>query len=215
MSSHSSSASSAAAGGRGPDPRLPVRAARILRVRAVWTIPLVLASAVVAVMTALYIGSAVNPLAHLRGLPVAIVNQDRGAPIGSQHLQAGQQLQTGLLTSPAVSGRLHLEVLSLPQAEQAMDHDGLYAALVIPPGFSASLLTVAGLPAAAPAAVTAPRQRSWPTSGPAPSGRIWRPGSFSPPWRRRPIRSASSWQPWLRRATGPPRPRCCWPAPSR
>jgi hypothetical protein len=38
-----------------------------------------------------------------------------------------------------------------------MDRDGLYAALVIPPGFTASLLNVAGLPTAAPAAVTAPQ----------------------------------------------------------
>jgi len=132
MSSNSSPASSAAADRRGPDPRLPVRATKILRVRAVWTIPLILASVVVAVMTVLYIGSVVNPLAHLHGLPVAVVDQDRGATIGSQHLQAGQQLQAGLLASPAVSGRLHLEVLSLSQAEQAMDRDGLYAALVIP-----------------------------------------------------------------------------------
>ena len=159
MSSNSSPASSAAADRRGPDPRLPVRATKILRVRAVWTIPLILASVVVAVMTVLYIGSVVNPLAHLHGLPVAVVDQDRGATIGSQHLQAGQQLQAGLLASPAVSGRLHLEVLSLSQAEQAMDRDGLYAALVIPPGFTASLLTVAGLPTAAPAAVTAPHVR--------------------------------------------------------
>ena len=155
MSPDSSRASSAAADRRGPDPRLPVRATKILRARAVWTIPLVLASAVVAVMTVLYIGSVVNPLAHLRGLPVAVVNQDRGAAIGSQQLQAGQQVQAGLLASPAVSGRLHLEVMSLPEAEQAMDRDGLYAALVIPPGFTASLLNVAGLPTAT-AAVTAP-----------------------------------------------------------
>jgi YhgE/Pip-like protein len=140
-----------------PDPRLPVRARHLLRTRAVWAIPLIVAAVVVAVMTALYISSVVNPLAHLRGLPVAVVNQDRGAAAGPQHLQIGQQVQAGLLASPAVSGRLHLMVWTLPQAEAAMGRDGLYAALVIPPGFTASLLTVAGLPAAGPAAAgTAP-----------------------------------------------------------
>jgi YhgE/Pip-like protein len=110
-------------------------------------------------MTALYISSVVNPLAHLQGLPVAVVNQDQGATAGSQHLEAGQQVQAGLLASPAVSGRLHLEASTLPQAEQAMDRDGLYAVLVIPPGFTASLLNVAGLPAASPLAGTAPQVR--------------------------------------------------------
>ena len=60
---------------RGADPRLPVRAGRLLRVRAVWVIPLAVASVVVAIMTGLYIASVVNPLTHLRGLPVAVVNE--------------------------------------------------------------------------------------------------------------------------------------------
>jgi YhgE/Pip-like protein len=142
---------------RGPDPRLPVRAGRLLRVRAVWVIPLAVASVVVAIMTGLYIASVVNPLSHLRGLPVAVVNQDLGATVGGQHLRVGQQVQAGLLASPAVSGRLGLEVSTLPQAEQAMDRDGLYATLVIPPGFTASLLNVAGLHVAGAAAGAAPQ----------------------------------------------------------
>ena len=142
---------------RTPDPRLPVRARHLLRVRAIWAIPVVLASVIVAVMTALYISSVVNPLAHLRGLPVAVVNQDRGAMAGSQYLQIGQQVQAGLLASPAVSGRLHLTVSTLTQAEQAMDHDGLYAALVIPADFTASLLNVAGLHVAGASADAAPQ----------------------------------------------------------
>ena len=142
---------------RGPDPRLPVRAGRLLRVRAMWVIPLAVGSAVIAVMTGLYIASVVNPLAHLRGLPVAVVNQDLGATAGGQHLRIGQQVQASLLASPAVSGRLSLEVSTLPQAEQAMSRDGLYAALVIPPGFTASLLNVAGLPVADTATAAAPQ----------------------------------------------------------
>jgi YhgE/Pip-like protein len=106
---------------------------------------LIVASVVVAAMTALYIASVANPLSHLSGLPVAVVNQDRGAVAGTQRLMIGQQVQAGLLASPAVSGRLHLEVLTLSQAEQAMDRDGLYATLLIPPAFTANLLTVAGL----------------------------------------------------------------------
>ena len=75
MSPDSSPARPAAARRQAPDPRLPVQARHLLRVRAVWVIPLVVASVVVAVMTTLYISSVVNPLAHLQGLPVAVVNQ--------------------------------------------------------------------------------------------------------------------------------------------
>jgi YhgE/Pip-like protein len=140
-----SSDSSAASRRHPPDPRLPVRAGAILRVRMIWLIPLVTASVVVAAMTTLYIWSVVNPLAHLHGLPVAIVNQDRGATIGTQHLETGQQVQVGLLTAPAVSHWLHLEVSSLPQAERAMSRGDLYATVVIPPDFTTSLLSVSVL----------------------------------------------------------------------
>lgn len=157
MSTDSPRASPAAARRRTPDPRLPVRARQVLRVRAIWIVPLVVGAVVVAIMTTLYISSVVNPLAHLRGLPVAIVNQDRGATVGARHLDIGQQVQAGLLASPAVSGRLSLEVVTLPQAEQAMDRDGLYATLVIPPDFTANLLNVAGVRTAGAVAGAAPQ----------------------------------------------------------
>jgi YhgE/Pip-like protein len=130
---------------RTPDPRLPVRAGRLLRVRAIWLAALVVGSLVVAAMTALYIASATDPLAHLSGLPVAVVNQDRGATVGGQRVDVGRQVEAGLLAAPAVTDRLRLETLTLSQAEQAMDRDGLYATLVIPPGFTANLLTATGL----------------------------------------------------------------------
>jgi YhgE/Pip-like protein len=137
--------SSSGARRRTPDPRLPVRAGRLLRVRAIWVAAFVVGSLVVAAMTALYIASATDPLAHLSGLPVAVVDQDGGAAVGAQRLQIGQQIEAGLLAAPAVTDRLRLEVLTLSQAEQAMDRDGLYATVVIPPGFTANLLTATGL----------------------------------------------------------------------
>ena len=151
--------SSHGASRRAPDPRLPVRAGRLLRVRAIWLTALTVGSLVVAAMTALYIGSATDPLAHLSGLPVAVVDQDQGAAVGTQRVDIGQQIESGLLAAPAVTDRLRLEKLTLPQAEQAMDRDGLYATLVIPPGLTANLLTAAGLaaPGERPGAVAAPQ----------------------------------------------------------
>jgi YhgE/Pip-like protein len=130
---------------RAPDPRLPVRAGRLLRVRAIWVTAVAVGSLVVAAMTALYIASTTDPLAHLSGLPVAVVDQDLGAAVGAQRVDFGRQIESGLLAAPAVTDRLRLEQLTLPQAEQAMDRDALYATLVIPPGLTANLLTATGL----------------------------------------------------------------------
>jgi uncharacterized phage infection (PIP) family protein YhgE len=54
-------------------------------------------------------------------------------------------VQTGLLGAPAVTHWLHLEVSSLPRAERAMGRGDLYAAVVIPPDFTANLLSVSVL----------------------------------------------------------------------
>jgi len=143
-----SSEAPAPPGHRGASRRaFPVRAKDLLRVRAVWILPLVLGSVVVVLITVFYVGSVVAPLDHLHGLPVTVVNQDRGAMIGTQQINIGQQVQRGLSNSTAVSGRLALTDTTLSSAEQAMDRGASYATVVIPPGFTASLLNRAGVSA--------------------------------------------------------------------
>ena len=92
----------------------------------------------VVLITAFYVGSVVDPLVNLHGLPVAVVNQDRGAMIGAQRINIGQEVQRGLSDSTAVSGRLALTDTTLSSAEQAMDRGASYAAVVIPPGLAAA-----------------------------------------------------------------------------
>ena len=111
---HMNSKSAVPAGRSGASRRnFPVRARDLLKVRAVWILPLILGSTVVVLITAFYVGSVVNPLGHLQGLPVAVVNQDRGAVIGTRQVNIGQQIQRGLSGSTAVSGRLALTDTSL------------------------------------------------------------------------------------------------------
>ena len=122
----------------------PVRARHQLRTRTVWVLALALGSVVVVVMTAFYVGSVVDPIDHLHGLPVAVVNSDRAVTAGGQRVSIGQQLQGGLSGSAAVSSKLSLTNTTLDAAEQAMDRGSVYATVVIPPGFTASLLSLAG-----------------------------------------------------------------------
>jgi YhgE/Pip-like protein len=105
---------------------------------------------VVVLITGFYIGSVVDPVDHLHDLPVAVVNQDLGATIGAQRINIGREVQRGLSDSPAVSGRLGLTDTTLAAAEQAMDRGAWYAAVMIPPGFTTSLLTLAGVSAGGP-----------------------------------------------------------------
>jgi YhgE/Pip-like protein len=115
----------------------------------VWILPLVLGCVVVVLITAFYVGSVVDPVGHLHGLPVAVVNQDRGV-VGARQVNIGQQVQRGLSGSTAVAGKLALTDITLGSARQAMDRGGSYAMVVIPSGFTASLLDRAGLSPAGP-----------------------------------------------------------------
>jgi YhgE/Pip-like protein len=140
-----SSGSQAPSGdGRGAASAFPVRAGQVLKSRKLWIFPIVLGLVLVALITTFYIGSVVDPLSHLRGLPVAVVNQDRTVSVGGRQINFGQDVERGLSGSTAVTSRLDLTDTTLSSAEQAMNRGAVYAVVDIPAGFSASLLTLAG-----------------------------------------------------------------------
>jgi len=122
-----------------------VRASRLLRVRTLWVVPIALAAVIVFFMVLFYIGSVVNPTGHLSGLPVVLVNEDVGAATPAGHVNVGAQVAADLLHSTAVTSRLSLDSESLAPAEAELNRGGAYAAIVIPAGFTTSLLSAYGL----------------------------------------------------------------------
>ncbi len=137
-------------------PALPLRARTVLRLPVVWIFPLCIPAVLIMLMTFIYVGSVLNPVAHLHGLPVMVVNEDRGATIGGQHLNEGETVVRALTGTAAVSSRLGLREVSLQQAETVMNRGGAYGAVVIPPTFTDSLLGATG--AAPPSDGSAPAQ---------------------------------------------------------
>jgi YhgE/Pip-like protein len=121
-----------------------MRAGRLLRTRAVWMTPLVVTALVIALISLIYVGSVVDPTANLHGLPVLVVNQDQGAPAGSHHINLGDDVVAALTRSPAVTTRLSLDPVTLAQARRDMDHDAAFATILIPRGFTASVLALYG-----------------------------------------------------------------------
>ena len=100
--------------------------------RCSWIVPAILTSVLIFLMTLIYVGSVVDPLAHLHGLPVLIVDEDAGSP---RHVDAGQHRSRSRVGARALGGGLEPALLGLPdpsQAKASMDVDGAYATLVIP-----------------------------------------------------------------------------------
>lgn len=105
-----------------------LRAVELLRRKPVWIAPILIGVVLIGLMTTLYLGSAVDPIDHMHGLPVSLVQGDRGG--------VGAELEKGLLDSPEVSKKLAIHVESLAAAEDRMDRGASYATLVVPPDFS-------------------------------------------------------------------------------
>jgi YhgE/Pip-like protein len=116
-----------------------------LRTGKIWVTPLILASVVVFLMTLIYFGSVVDPVSHLSGLPVLIVNQDRGASVSGQRVDIGQKVVAGLTGTPAVNTRLDMTVVTWEEAQAQMNKGADYATVLIPANFTASLLSLAGV----------------------------------------------------------------------
>jgi YhgE/Pip-like protein len=135
-----------------------VRARKVLGVPKVWILPLLLPAIMIALVTAIYIGSVIDPTAHLHGLPVLIVNEDAGAASPTGHIELGTSVVRALTQAQGVSSRLDLQVVSLNTAEATMDRGGAYATLVIPSAFSTAALLDTGYPAPAGTPPTAPIQ---------------------------------------------------------
>jgi YhgE/Pip-like protein len=130
------------------------RARQLLRVPAIWVAPLVLTTVLVALISVIYIGSVVNPAGHLHGMPVMIVNSDRGATVDGKRFNVGESVTNALQRTPAVSDRLKLRVVSQAEANATMDKAGAYATLVLPATLTRSVLQIAGVktPGSTPAA---------------------------------------------------------------
>ena len=78
----------------------------VLGVKAVWIFPLAIPLVLIVLMTFIYIGSVLNPTAHLHGLPVMVVNQDSGATANGRHVDEGATVVHALKSSRVASTKL-------------------------------------------------------------------------------------------------------------
>jgi YhgE/Pip-like protein len=123
-----------------PAPPAPkARAANLLKAPALWAAPLITASVLIFLISIIYLGSIVNPISHLHHLPVALVDQDRGLVVDGAHVDLGKEVASAMAGSE-LSKLLTLKPETLAQAETQMSLGNIYAAVVVPSGFTASVL---------------------------------------------------------------------------
>lgn len=127
----------------------------ILTSRYTWGV--VAATAVIALLlTFAYVKAFLDPSGEARDVPVAIVSEDAGASLAGTPFNAGEEL-VAALTAPGGSDAAAFIVLgSRDDALERMGDNDVYAAVVVPPGFSAEIAALAaaqGEAAVSPATV--------------------------------------------------------------
>ncbi|MER6444362.1 YhgE/Pip domain-containing protein [Streptomyces venezuelae] len=110
-------------------------AAALARRPQLWLVPTILTGLLALLLSLLYMGGIVNPNAELRDLPIALVNEDTGAPPAGQRQNLGTQITAAIAADPA-GGKADWRELSLAQAQEQLDSGQVYGALVVPAGFT-------------------------------------------------------------------------------
>jgi putative membrane protein len=89
---------------------------------------------------AMYLWAFWNPFAEVNKVPVALVNEDRGAQVQDQPLRAGDQVAQALIES----GQLDLTEMSAEEAAAGVASGDYYFSITLPQDFSDHIASAAG-----------------------------------------------------------------------
>ncbi|MGH3562249.1 MAG: YhgE/Pip family protein [Mycobacterium sp.] len=89
---------------------------------------------------AMYLWAFWNPFAEIDKMPVALVNEDRGATVTGRQVRAGDQVAEALVQS----GQLDLHQMSASQAAKGVSDGTYYFSITLPADFSAAVISPAG-----------------------------------------------------------------------
>ncbi|MFF0430681.1 YhgE/Pip domain-containing protein [Streptomyces sp. NPDC004327] len=106
------------------------RAGELVRRPKLWLVPTVLSGLVTMVLALLYLGGILSPNDNLHHLPIAVVDQDRGA--------LGKEI-TGSLGKAAPEGHVQWRTAGPAEAQDMLASGKVYGALVVPADFTASV----------------------------------------------------------------------------
>ncbi|MGW0582537.1 YhgE/Pip domain-containing protein, partial [Streptomyces sp. NPDC002920] len=126
------------ADGTTTDPGTQARATALLRRPKLWLMPTILSGLLALLLSLLYMGGIVNPQRDLHDLPIALVNADTGKPLPGQKQNLGTQISAAIAADTS-GDTAEWRTLTRAQAQDQLDSDKVYGALVIPSDFTDSV----------------------------------------------------------------------------
>ncbi|MCX5528030.1 SNG1 family protein [Streptomyces bobili] len=133
----------------------PTHPFRVLRAKPLWIANGVITGVLALLFTVFYVGASIDPVDHLKKLPVGLVNADRGAAAGGEQVNLGGQITESVKKSAAGGDKIDWQVMDEKEMKDRIGQGKLFGALVVPGDFTSSVTALTEAPAtAAPARPT-------------------------------------------------------------
>ena len=129
------------------------RSPHVLRSARLWVGAGLLVAILSSVFGVLYVGGNLDPVGHLKDLPVALVNEDSGADVDGVAVNFGEHVVAGIARSERSDHSIAWRAVSTGEARTLLGQGKAYGALEIPSDFTRALLSLTstdGSPAVRP-----------------------------------------------------------------
>ncbi|WBO63277.1 SNG1 family protein [Streptomyces camelliae] len=117
---------------------------RVLRAKPLWITNGVITGLLALLFTVFYVGANIDPVDHMKKLPVGLVNADNGAGAGGKQVNLGVQITESIKKSTASGDEIDWKVMGEKKVKEELGEGKLYGALVVPAGFTASTFALTG-----------------------------------------------------------------------
>src|SRR5687768_15468977 len=104
---------------------------RVLRARPLWITSGVITGVLAVLFTVFYVGANIDPVDHLKNLPVGLVNADEGADVDARQVNLGEQIIASIEKSTADGDdKIDWKVMDRNEMENELGKGKLFGALV-------------------------------------------------------------------------------------
>ncbi|MEV0637388.1 SNG1 family protein [Streptomyces sp. NPDC050619] len=112
---------------------------RVLRAKPLWIANGVITGVLALLFTVFYVGASIDPVDHMKNLPVGLVNADKGAAVGGEQVNLGRQITESIKKSTASGGKIDWKVMDEKELKGEIGKGKVFGALVVPADFTASV----------------------------------------------------------------------------
>ncbi|WP_316765925.1 DUF3533 domain-containing protein [Streptomyces sasae] len=117
---------------------------RLLRAKPLWIANGVITGVLALLFTVFYVGANIDPVDHMKDLPVGLVNADKGAAVGGKQVNLGAQITESIKKSTASGDKIDWKVMDEKEMKGELGKGKLYGALVVPADFTSATTALTG-----------------------------------------------------------------------